>query len=346
MPSGRGGPAIALLSRPSRTARPSARPSAAPRWRSARGPATRRRIASTWWTARRPRRPRRGRSPPAPASAAADQPVAVRLGQVASPKRRSSVRQRRSSRLWASSTCLRPGIALAPNSSACSARAASSAACCSRRGARASSADASSSAATTAATAPVPSSRDGTDLHCCWRATKPGSATSSRARSSRPPEAWATESACSRSTPRATSQSTTSPSRHGIEGDLARTGWRWWRGGREIVGQQDEHGGRRWLLHRLEEGGRPLAARWTSVTISTWRDASSGRRWARVTMDRASSTSSEAPVRSTTTRSGWVPASARRHVLQWPQPPSGHSRAAARPRAAARFPEPGGPWSR
>ncbi len=96
----------------------------------------------------------------------------------------------------------------------------------------------------------------------------------------------------------------------------------------------------------FNRAGTDSRARWTSVTIRTWRDASSGRRWARVTMDWASSTLIDAPVRSTTTRSGWVPARARRQALQAPHPPSGHSRAAARPRAAARFPEPGGPCSR
>ena len=84
----------------------------------------------------------------------------------------------------------------------------------------------------------------------------------------------------------------------------------------------------------LRSAGTALPARWTSVTTRTWRAASSGRRWARVTMDRASSTSREGPVRSTTTRSGWVPARALRHVLHWPHPPDGHNRAAARPRAA------------
>ena len=127
--------------------------------------------------------------------------------------------------------------------------------CRCRNGARASSAAASSSVDTAAAAAPVPSSRDGTDRHRSWRATNPASLTSSRARSRLPPEARATASACSGSTPRSTSQRHHRPGGHGIERDLHAAAHDGGQGRREVVGQQDEDRGRRRLLHRLQQGG-------------------------------------------------------------------------------------------
>src|SRR5665213_1596513 len=260
--------------------------------------------------------------------------------------RRSSVRHRRSSRLWRSSTPLRPGTPRAPVVSACSSRAASSRACSSRSGAMAPSAMASNPSATITAAAPVPSRRDGTERHRSRRSLNPGSSARSRARSRFPPAAAATEAATAPATPRPTSHSSTTVGATVAKGT-------WTQRLTMVASPGDRSSAKR--MNTVDGGGSStvfsragaaLSARWTSGTSRTCRADSKGRFWARMVISRASSTSSEAPDRSTVTRSGWVPARARRHELQVPQPPSGQSNAAASPRAAARFPEPGGPWNR
>ena len=104
--------------------------------------------------------------------------------------------------------------------------------------------------------------------------------------------------------------------------------------GREVVGQQHEHRGRRGLLHRLQQGrGRVAGPGGRRSPPAPGGTPPAGRRWARVTMVRASSTPRAAPVRSTAPgRDGSRPGPAGR-CCTTPHPPSGHSRAAARPRA-------------
>ena len=252
--------------------------------------------------------------------------------RTASPYRRSSVRHRRlASRRWRSSICRRPGmpeprpLRPAPPGRPAPGRD------CSRSGARASSSPASSSLATGGGVAPVPSSRAGTDRHCSWRAANPRRRRAGGPGRAVPPTPPATESAWPGSTPPLDQPGDHRRGGHRVEAGPARSGSRWWPAcGREVVGQEDEDGRRRAAPRSSSRAParRVSTARWTSVTISTWRDDSSGWRWARAVMAARSSTSSDAPVRSTTTRSGWVPASARRQTLHSPQPPLGQSSAA------------------
>jgi hypothetical protein len=96
----------------------------------------------------------------------------------------------------------------------------------------------------------------------------------------------------------------------------------------------------------LSSAGPASWTRWKSTITSTRRRPSTGLSEARRPIWRASSTVMYGPVRSCTTTSGWTPPSARRHSSHTPQPPAGHSRAAAKERAASRIPAPGGPTSR
>ena len=96
----------------------------------------------------------------------------------------------------------------------------------------------------------------------------------------------------------------------------------------------------------LSRGATASWARWNSVSSSTLRSASFGVRMASRRISLARSMDRNGPSRSTTSRSGWTSANVRTHTSHSPQPPRGHSRAAARAWAACRFPVPGGPTSR
>ncbi len=93
--------------------------------------------------------------------------------------------------------------------------------------------------------------------------------------------------------------------------------------------------------------GALRTTRWNSSRTRTLRAPSMGERLARSTMSRACSAVIHGPVRSVTTRSGWVSARARRRwrSASAPEDPA-ESSAAANARANARLPLPRGPTSR
>jgi hypothetical protein len=266
---------------------------------------------------------------------------------VARPNRRSSVRHRRSSRLWPSSTCLRPGsspwpgqLGLLGQGRPALRRAAGAAGPAPRRPRPAARRHHGGGRPRCRPAGPAPSATapDGTKPDRRPPAAGPG-------RAGRPRRGPPSRRA--RDPPRSDQPRPppTGPAPH--RRGPSRTGWRWWPGRREVVGQQHEHGGRRWLLHRLQEGRaaargqvdvgdhQHLAGGLERPALGPGHDGPGHRR--RLI---------DAPDRSTTTRSGWVPARARRQVLQWPHPPSGHSRAAARPGPPPASPIPDGPWKR
>jgi len=84
-------------------------------------------------------------------------------------------------------------------------------------------------------------------------------------------------------------------------------------------------------------------SRSASSTTTTRHAPTEGRRPASRTSARVSSTLIDRPSVATTVTSACEPSIAVRHSRQCPQPPSGHSRAAAKARAAVDRPDPGGP---
>ena len=124
----------------------------------------------------------------------------------------------------------------------------------------------------------------------------------------------------------------------------SRTGWRWWPGRREVVGQQHEDRGRRRLLHRLQAGrappGRPGGRRRPPAPGASPRAAAAGR-------GTRSSGPRRRPGRHRFARSPPGPGGCRRGPggsrCTLPHPPLGQSSEAAKARAAARLPEPGRP---
>ena len=101
----------------------------------------------------------------------------------------------------------------------------------------------------------------------------------------------------------------------------------------------------------FNNAGPASLTRWKSCSTSTLRVASKGLVDANRVTSRAVSMLMAAPSRSTSITSGWTPARTRRqesHVPSGPSPAwlAGHSRAAAKLRAAAPLPAPGGPTNR